>query len=419
MLYHFHEFKNAVLWPTHLASEAAQLMLSPFNQNDTAPSYGKFLHASSEMLERGTRIYIKPEFGIPNVERDGHVLFVTESHLMEKSFCRLTKFERHSPDPSVRASMDNDPIVLIVAPLSGHFATLLRDTARAMIPHHQTYITDWGDAKFVPLTQGEFTLESYIDYLLDMIRTLHALHQGRRVHIIAVCQPSVPVLAATSLLAAYDEPCQPYSMTLMGGPIDTRINPGVVNEYVKSHSIEWFERHIITNVPMYYKGAGRKVCPGFVLLGGFMHMNADKHAAASANHFQHLVRGDKESAHHHRSFYDEYLAVLDVPGPYFIDSLHHAFKEHTLPLGKMTWKGYKIDPREIRKTALFTVEGELDDISCPGQTYAAHDICKNIPMSKRRAHIQKNVGHYGIFNGRRWRGVIQPKVAAFMRANGG
>lgn len=419
MLYHIHELKNAALWPAHLASEAAQLMLSTLDGGKKTPAYGRFLKASSELVERGTRIYPKPEFGIASVDRDGEPLFITESHVWEKPFCKLKRFDRHSPNPMVQASLSLDPIVLIVAPLSGHFATLLRDTAKAMMPHHQTYITDWTDAKTVPLTDGEFTLENYIDYLLDMIRSLHGIHNGRRVHIIAVCQPSVPVLISTSLLAAYDEPCQPYSMTLMGGPIDTRINPGVVNEYVQSHSIDWFEHNVITKVPSYFKGAGRKVCPGFVLLNGFMHMNANKHSAANLKHFEHLIRGDKEVAESHRAFYDEYRAVLDVPGPYFIDSMHHAFKEHSLPTGTMTWRGYHVDPGAIRKTALFTVEGELDDISCPGQTLAAHTICRNIPKSKRKSHVQKGVGHYGIFNGRRWRNNIQPKVAAFIRANGG
>ena len=406
MLYHLHELKNAALFPAHAWSETIDLLMSSIPEAKNP--YSRLITASTKIMERTTRVFKKPEFGINQTERDGTTLRIQEIDVMIKPFCRLKHFQRWQSDTF---QTFNEPKVLIVAPLSGHFATLLRDTVKAMLPHHEVYITDWINASQIPLKEGNFTLQHYIDYLLDFIRYL-----GTGVHVIAVCQPSVPVLCATSLLAEYNEPCQPRSMTLMGGPIDTRINPGKVNEFAEEHSMDWFRNNLITTVPSYLDGADRRVCPGFLMLPGFMSLNIDRHKEASLKLFEHLIRGDQESAETHNRFYDEYRSVLDMPEDYFLDSIRFAFKEHSLPTGKFNWRGYTINPKHIKNTALLTVEGELDDISCPGQTLAAHDLCTNLPSSMKFKHLQEGVGHYGIFNGKRWRNIIQPKIAEMIRA---
>ena len=413
MLYHLNEFKKAALWPAHMWSEMATSLLDPLEKGHGS-SYGQLFKASANMVERGTRVYAKPKFDIQGIQRDGHTLVIQEKSIATKPFCSLLGFQRKCARKKNPNTLKNDPVVLVVAPLSGHFATLLRDTVRAMIPFHQTYITDWVDARTVPLRDGDFTLDHYVDYLLDFIRTLSNRH-GRRIHLIAVCQPAVPVLMATSLMALYKEPWQPLSMTLMGGPIDTRVNPGKVNAFCKEHDMNWFRRHVISEVPSYYPGAGRKVCPGFVLLSGFMNLNPGRHHEASSKLFQHLVQGDMEEVEAHNRFYDEYRAVMDVPGNYFLDSIDHAFQRYSLPKGEMMWRGYPIHPEVIEKTGLMTVEGQLDDISCVGQTMAAHDLCSSLSKERKMSLTQEKVGHYGIFSGRRWRTMIQPHIAAFMR----
>lgn len=406
MLYHLHEFKNAVLFPAHAWSETVDLLMRSFPETEVP--YNRLMTASTKIIERTTRVFKKPEFGIPQVERDGVPLRIQEVDIMVKSFCHLKYFQRWQDD---RHQTFNDPKVLIVAPLSGHFATLLRDTVRAMLPHHEVYITDWVNASQIPLREGTFNIQHYIDYLLDFMRFL-----GKDTHVIAVCQPSVPVLCAISLLAEYNEPCQPRSMTLMGGPIDTRINPGKVNEFATEHSLDWFKHNLITTVPSYLEGANRRVCPGFLMLPGFMSLNLERHKEASLKLFEHLIRGDQEGAESHSRFYDEYRSVLDMPEEYFLDSIRLAFKEHSLPKGQFNWRGYLINPKYIKNTALLTVEGELDDISCPGQTLAAHDLCTGLPPTMKFQHLQESVGHYGIFNGKRWRTIIQPKIADMIRA---
>lgn len=407
MLYHLHEFKNAALKPTHMWSEAVDFLMTSVPKELTP--YSRMFSASAEMMERSTRIFPKPDFNIHRVERGSDVLNVEEHHLMSKPFCTLTNFRRFIQD---RPFKSNDPKVLIVAPLSGHFATLLRDTARAMIPYHDVYITNWVDSKYVSLKEGMFSFDHYVDYLLDFIRYL-----GKDLHIIAVCQPAVPVMCVASLLGEYNEPCQPKTMTLMGGPIDTRINPGKVNTFAQEHSIDWYRKNLIAKVPNYYPGGGRRVLPGFIMLTGFMSLNMERHQEANAKLFQHLVQGDDESADAHRKFYDEYRAVMDLPADYFLQSIDYAFMRFLLPKGLMTWRGYLVRPDKIKKTALLTVEGELDDISCPGQTYAAHDLCSGLPRSMKSHYVQEGVGHYGIFNGRRWRQKIQPKIAEFIKAH--
>lgn len=404
MLYHLYALKNAALLPAHIMSENVDMWMSRIPNNTR---YGPLITASTKIIERSTRVFTKPEFGIKEVDRNGVPLTIKEGDVMLKPFCHLKRFQRFYEN---KQEVLDDPKVLIVAPLSGHFATLLRDTTNAMLPYHDVYITDWMDASHIPLKEGVFNLQNYIDYLLDFIRYL-----GEKVHVIAVCQPSVPVLCTVSLLAEYNEPCQPRSMTLMGGPIDTRINPGKVNEFANEYSMEWFKHNLITTVPGFMKGADRQVCPGFLMLSGFMSLNPDRHKEAGFKLFEHLVRGDQEEAEAHNRFYDEYRSVLDMPAEYYLDSIRMAFKEHSLPRGVYNWRGYLIDPRHIKNTALLTVEGELDDISCPGQTLAAHDLCSSLPASMKFQHLQEGVGHYGIFNGRRWRQNIQPKIAEMIR----
>lgn len=405
MLYHLNEFKNAAMMPAKLWSDAVNIFASAMP--DGADSYSKIISASSQIVSRSAAVFDQPQFGLSQTIRNGEVLSVIEKKEMIKPFCTLLHFQRQRDGVNVDFK---DPKVLICAPLSGHFATLLRDTVRGMLPDHDVYITDWHNARDIPLKEGNFNFQNYVDYLLDFVRYL-----GQGVHVIAVCQPSVPVLCAVSLLAEYNEPCQPRTMTLMGGPIDTRENPGPVNQFSEEHSILWYQNNLIVKVPGTYAGGGREVCPGFLMLQGFMSLNVQRHQEANLNLFNKLIVGDKEGADAHVRFYNEYRAVLDMPGDYYLDSIRIAFKEHLLPKGMLTWRGYLIRPEKIRKTALMTVEGELDEISCPGQTYAAHGLCSKLPDSMRSHYLQVGTGHYGIFNGRRWREEIQPLIGCFIR----
>ena len=324
--------------------------------------------------------------------------------MAEKPFCRLLRFRRET-------TLDH-PKVLLVAPLSGHHATLLRDTVRAMLPDHDVYITDWLDARLVPLAEGYFHFADYVAYVKDFIREL-----SPGLHIVSVCQPTVPVLAAISLMADEGDLAQPRSMTMMGGPIDTRCAPTEVNKYAKTRSLRWFDTHVITRVPLKYPGYMRRVYPGFLQHSGFVAMNADRHLQAHIDFYNHLVEGDGESAEAHRQFYDEYNAVMDLPAEYYLETLDMVFMKHALPQGEMTVSGKRVKPSAIRDTALFTIEGELDDISGPGQTEAAHELCRNIPADKKEHFLVPGVGHYGIFSGRRWRETIYPRVRDFIRSN--
>lgn len=404
MLYHFNELKEMVFWPASLASRTVNNLLEGW---DSEEHYHRFIKASTALLERTTKTFPKPLFSINSVERDGKKIDIIEKVAQVKPFCVFKKFQKVSNGEQI--DFEDDPIVLIVAPLSGHYATLLRDTVRAMLPYHTVYITDWRNTRHVDMKWGDFSLDNYIDYLLDFLRFM-----GKPIHVMAVCQPSVPVLAAASLLAEYKEPCQPKSLILMGGPIDTRINPGKVNKFSQEHSIHWFQRNLIATVPRYYEGSGRKVCPGFIMLSGFMSLNLERHQEASFKLFNHLIKGDMESAEAHKKFYNEYRAVMDLPASYFLQSIEMVFQKYSLPKGEMFWRGYRIQPELIKQTALMTIEGELDDISCPGQTAAAHDLCRSLPDKMRRHHFQKNVGHYGLFNGRRWRSEVQPIISKFI-----
>jgi poly(3-hydroxybutyrate) depolymerase len=324
----------------------------------------------------------------------------------EKPFCRLLYFDRQHPRP-LRSPQ---PRVLIVAPMSGHYATLLRGTVEAFLPTHEVYITDWADARMVPLAAGRFDLDDYVDYIIEMLHEL-----GGNMHIIAVCQPSVPVLAAVSVMEADLDRFVPVSMTLMGGPIDTRRNPTAVNNLAAQKGIDWFRNHVITKVPFPYPGLMRDVYPGFLQLNGFISMNLDRHMDAHKNLFNHLVQGDGDLADKHRDFYDEYLAVMDLTAEYYLQTVDTVFIKHSLPNGEMTHRGKPVDPSKIHNVALMTVEGENDDISGIGQTEATHTLCTSIPDDRRVHYVQKGVGHYGVFNGSRFKSEIVPRICDFMQ----
>lgn len=404
MLYHLYDLQHAALTPLRFIAEATQQTF----QNPFVPAaytkVGRAMAAGAELIERTTRRWGKPEFGLDTTQIGGRTVAVTEKVVLDKPFGSLVNFQRAIPH--------NDPKLLLVAPLSGHYATLLRGTVQALLPHHDVYITDWTDAKLVPLARGRFDLEDYIDYVMDFIR-----HLGPNTHVMAVCQPAVPVLAAVALMAQTDDDCQPASMTLMGGPIDTAAAPTVVTQLAETRDISWFERNVITTVPLYYPGAMRQVYPGFIQLTGFMSMNLDRHIGEHVKLFRHLVRGDGESAEAHRKFYDEYLSVLDLTAEFYLQTVNQVFQERALPTGRMKWRGLTVDPSAITKTALLTVEGELDDISAPGQTIAAQRLCSGLPQHKKLNYLQKGVGHYGIFNGRKWREEIEPRVRRFILEN--
>jgi poly(3-hydroxybutyrate) depolymerase len=360
--------------------------------------------AACEMVERAGMWHERPEFGIRSTTIDGRSVAVDEVAAVRHPFCTLLNFKK---DITVE-----QPRVLLVAPLSGHFATLLRGTVETLLPENDVYITDWVNARNVPLLYGRFDLDDFIDLIASFLREL-----GPETHVIAVCQPSVPVLAAVSLMAADNDPAQPRSMTLMGGPIDTRRNPTVVNQLATSRPLYWFERNVIATVPARYPGQFRRVYPGFLQLVGFMTMNLDRHVTAHMDLFKHLVRGDGESAGATQRFYDEYMSVMDLPADFYLQTVSRVFQEHALPLGRFTSRDRKVEPRAVARTALLCVEGENDDICAIGQTAAALDLCTGLPAVKKAHHIQPKVGHYGVFNGKRWRTEIYPRVRDFIRAS--
>lgn len=408
MLYHLYDMQHAMLTPARAAAEGMRhLYQNPFNPL-TYTQAGRTFAAGAEVFERMTRRFGRPEFGLHTTEIDGKTVHVTEEDLIVKPFCHLLHFKRDT--------RRIDPKVLVVAPMSGHWATLLRGTVQALLPHHDVYITDWEDARQVPLKDGRFNLDDYIDYLREFIIFL-----GSDVHLIAVCQPAVPVMATACLMNAENHPHMPRSMTLMGGPIDTRVTPTEVTQLAEERPMSWFENGLISEVPFYYPGAHRRVYPGFLQLSGFMSMNMDRHVGAHMEFFNHLIAGDDESADSHRKFYDEYLSVMDLPAEFYLQTVDTVFQRQLLPKSLMKWRDPKTEklhdvlPAKIRKTALLTIEGELDDISAHGQTTAAHDLCTALPASMHYHHFQDDVGHYGIFNGRRWREQIMPRIRHFIR----
>jgi poly(3-hydroxybutyrate) depolymerase len=410
MLYTAYEATHAAMRPLRLAADVTRRFYrSPLNPASYLPQ-STAIAAACDVFERVTRRYGKPEWGIDETTVDGHRVPVAIEPAATLPFCTLLHFRREAS--AMPAKRDTDPRVLIVAPLSGHYATLLRGTVQAMLPEHEVYITDWHDARTVPLNLGKFGLAEYIDYIIGFLR-----HLGPNTHVIGVCQPGPAVLAAASVMAAANDPCQPATMTLMGSPIDTRKSPTVPNELATSRPLEWFEKNVISLVPWPNPGMMRRVYPGFLQLTGFMTMNLDRHVDAHLQLFRHLITGDGESADAHRKFYDEYNSVLDMTADFYLDTIKVIFQDHDLPEGRMRHRGNLIEPQAIKRTALMTVEGEKDDISGIGQTQAAHKLCTAIPAERRRLLVQPRVGHYGIFNGRRWREEIQPQVRDFIRAH--
>jgi poly(3-hydroxybutyrate) depolymerase len=410
VLYHLHELQRRFLNPLSVWAQASsELFTSPYSPLAYTP-VSRRLAAGYDLLHRIGKPYEKPEFGLRTTEIDGHEVPLIEEVLLAKPFCRLLHFRRIPPDSMNRRPPD--PKVLIVAPMSGHHATLLRDTVRALLPDHDICITDWIDARRVPLSQGSFHLDDYVEYVIEFIRLL-----GPDVHVISVCQPTVPVLAAVSLMASKNDPKLPRSMTMMGGPIDTRRNPTQVNALAMRKSLDWFENNVIFKVPSAYPGYLRRVYPGFLQHAGFVAMNPDRHLNSHWDYYLDLVKGDMDDVEEHRKFYDEYNAVIDLPAEYYLDSIRIVFQEHRLTNGTWKVRGQLVKPEDIRTVALFTIEGELDDISGSGQTQAAHDLCRNIPKSKQQHLTAQGAGHYGIFSGRRWRAQIAPKIREFIRAN--
>ncbi|WP_112321914.1 polyhydroxyalkanoate depolymerase [Oceanibium sediminis] len=409
MLYHAYEMTHAAISPMRSSVRMARDMLtSPLNP--FAESYpARTTAAMFEMFISATRRYGKPDWDIETVEVDGATLPVEIDEVYELPFCNLLHFNR------VGAEGRNDPKVLIIAPMSGHYATLLLGTVKAMLPEHDVYVTDWIDARDVPVVDGEFDLDDYTDYLIEFCQFLG--EDGTRPAVMAVCQPGVPMMVAATLMAMDEDPARPSSMTLMGSPIDTACNPKQPNELAMQHPLSWFERNVIVSVPWPNKGVLRRVYPGFLQLSGFMAMNLDRHRDAHVQHFRNLVKGDGDSAAAHRRFYDEYMAVMDLTAEFYLQTIERVFQKRLLATGMYRHRDQLIDPSAITDIALLTVEGEKDDITGLGQTEAAHRLVTNLPESMRAHHTQAKVGHYGVFNGSRWRGEIQPKVRDFIRAH--
>jgi len=417
MLYSIYETQRSMMEPfADLAQATAKFCnnpLMPLGQSILAQR----MSASYELLYRLGKDYEKPEFGIRTVAVDGVEVAIHERVEIDKPFCELRRFKRFSDDTKTLAQLKEQPVVLVVAPLSGHYATLLRDTVRTMLSDHKIYITDWKNARTVPLEQGAFHLDDYVNYIQEFIRYLQATYG--HCHVMSVCQPTVPVLAAVSLMASRSEPL-PLSMTMMGGPIDARRSPTTVNTLAIERSYEWFENNVIYRVPSRFPGAGRRVYPGFLQHTGFIAMNPNRHATSHYDYFQNLIKGDDASAEAHRKFYDEYNAVLDMDADYYLETIRTVFQDYCLVNG--TWdvrapdgSMERVRPQDICQSALLTVEGELDDISGSGQTEAAQDLCSGIAANHRHHLEVQGAGHYGIFSGRRWREVVYPQVRAFIQ----
>lgn len=410
MLYQLHELNRNFLNPLmQWAETSAKLFSDPVSPFAHAP-FAQRLAAGYELLYRLGKDYEKPQFQIETTEINGDTVAIIEDIAETKPFCRLIHF-RKDLNPKQLSAL-KQPTVLLVAPLSGHHSTLLRDTVRGLLPDHDVYITDWTDARMVPLDQGAFHLHDYVYYVQDFIRLL-----GPDVHVISVCQPTVPVLAAIALMASANDPKLPKSMTMMGGPIDARKSPTAVNNLATEKPFSWFENTVIYSVPANFPGFGRKVYPGFLQHAGFVAMNPRRHAESHWDFYMHLRDGDDESAATHRKFYDEYNAVLDMPAEFYLETIKIVFQDFNLPKGNWVIEGKSVRPQDIKSVALFTIEGELDDISGSGQTRTAQNLCSSIPKSQKQHFTAPKCGHYGIFSGRRWRELICPKIGAFIQAN--
>ncbi len=410
MLYQLHELNRTFLNPLmQWAETSAKLFSDPVSPLAHTP-FAQRIAAGYELLYRLGKDYEKPQFQIDSTEINGKTVDIIEKVAETKPFCRLIHF-RKDLDAKQLAAL-KQPTVLLVAPLSGHHSTLLRDTVRGLLPNHDVYVTDWTDARMVPLDKGSFHLHDYVYYIQDFIRAL-----GPDAHVISVCQPTVPVLAAIALMASANDPKLPKSMTMMGGPIDARKSPTAVNDLATEKPFSWFENTVIYSVPPNYPGFGRKVYPGFLQHAGFVAMNPRRHAESHWDFYMHLRDGDDESAESHRKFYDEYNAVLDMPAEFYLETIKIVFQDFDLPKGTWEIEGKTVRPQDIKSVALFTIEGELDDISGSGQTQAAQELCSSIPKSRKQHFTAPKCGHYGIFSGRRWREVICPKIGEFIKAN--
>ncbi len=416
MLYQIYETQRTFMEPfADLALAAAKAYSNPLSFLGQTP-FSQRISASYDLLHRLSKDYEKPEFGIRTVEVGGVDVAIHERIEINKPFCELRRFKRFSDDNSTLQTMKNQPAVLVVAPLSGHYATLLRDTVKALLKDHKVYITDWKNARNVPLSEGEFHLDDYVNYVQEFIRHLQARYGN--CHVMSVCQPTVPVLAAVSLMASRGE-TTPLSMTMMGGPIDARKSPTAVNNLAMNKSYSWFENNVIYRVPPKFAGAGRRVYPGFLQYTGFVAMNPDHHAKSHYDYFKDLIKGDDAGTEAHRKFYDEYNAVLDMDADYYLQTIKVVFQDFSLVNG--TWDVInpngvteRVRPMDIQTTALLSVEGELDDISGSGQTQAVHELCSGVPADKKRHFEAQGAGHYGIFSGRRWREKVYPQVKDFI-----
>ncbi len=419
MLYQLYESQRSLMEPfADLAQAAAKVYANPLSVAGQNP-FAQRLSATYDLMHRLGKDYEKPEFGLRTIEVDGVDVAIHERVEIDKPFCELRRFKRFSDDPHTLTHLKSQPVVLIVAPLSGHYATLLRDTVKAMLVDHKVYITDWANARTVPLSSGSFHLDDYINYVQEFIR--HLQQKYGNCHVVSVCQPTVPVLAAVSLMASRKEQT-PLSMTMMGGPIDASLSPTAVNNLAMNKSLSWFENNVIFRVPENFPGAGRRVYPGFLQHTGFVAMNPDRHLKSHYDYFKDLIKGDNSSTVAHRQFYDEYNAVLDMDADYYLETISTVFQEFKLVKG--TWDVKSVDgklervkPQDIKTTALLTVEGELDDISGSGQTEAAHRLCTGL-VKQSSHHLEvPGAGHYGIFSGRRWREVVYPHLKRFIADN--
>lgn len=416
MLYKIFESQRTLMEPfADFAQATAKLYSNPMSPFSTT-SLGQRVSAGYDLIYRLGKDYVKPEFGIKSIDVDGVEIAIHERIEMNKPFCELRRFKRFSDDTKTLAKIKGQPVVLIVAPLSGHYATLLRDTVKTMLKEHKVYITDWRNARLVPLSEGEFHLDDYVNYVQEFIRYLQDRYGN--CHVISVCQPTVPVLAAVSLMASRGEKI-PLSMTMMGGPIDATKSPTAVNNLAMNKSYNWFENNVIYRVPENFPGAGRRVYPGFLQHSGFVAMNPDRHLKSHYDYFKDLIKGDDANAEAHRHFYDEYNAVLDMDADYYLETINTVFQEFKLVRGTWEVKSPEgvmelVRPQDIRNIGLITIEGELDDISGSGQTQAAHKLCTGLPREIMDHLEVKGAGHYGIFSGRRWRDVVYPIVKEFI-----
>ncbi|PUE20317.1 polyhydroxyalkanoate depolymerase [Limnohabitans sp. WS1] len=419
MLYQIFETQRSIMEPfSDLAQAAAKLFSNPLNPMSQTPMAQR-TSAGYALMHRLGKDYEKPEFGIRTVKVNRVDVAIHERIEIDKPFCELRRFKRFSDDAATLTQLKAQPAVLIVAPLSGHYATLLRDTVKTMLQDHKVYITDWKNARLVPLSDGEFHLDDYINYVQEFIRHLQSIYGN--CHIVSVCQPTVPVMAAVSLMASRGEKT-PLTMTMMGGPIDARKSPTSVNNLATNKSFEWFENNVIYRVPANFPGAGRRVYPGFLQYTGFVAMNPDRHATSHYDYFKDLIKGDDASTEAHRKFYDEYNAVLDMDADYYLETIATVFQDFKLVNGTWDVKGVdgkveRVRPQDIKGTALMTVEGELDDISGSGQTRAAQDLCSGVPASERQHLEVPGAGHYGIFSGRRWRDIVYPELVKFISSH--